>query len=150
MAKKKNQPKTEYNFNDILQQKKQNPKSKEDPRKDAFIWNFNLDYMNWNHKDFGWKKVNITKDFLTNITQNLYIKYNNKTWDEVDNTNHCGAFKKGLNKQQKEVLKGKLDAEKQKKLYHICLDQRHRLYGYRDNGIFYVVLNDPDHKFNKI
>ena len=98
--------------------------------------------------------------FLKEIELPLYIKYANKTWREVSSMPHCGFYKKGsLSSKQKAKLNCSFkkyfhDEETIKsitdQLYHVHLRGKHRLYGYRHNSIFYIVLNDKNHNFDKL
>ena len=36
-------------------------------------------------------------------------------------------------------------------IYHIALNEKHRLFGYKDDdNVFHVILNDPNHEFDKL
>ncbi len=128
------------------------PKKKENPDNDMFRWFFLPENLHWKQSDFGWKDF-IAKDgfkrFLTEIESKLYKLYLGQTWGQIDKKNGCGFYKKDLNKRQKQILESHMNVNALQ-VYHIAVNSKHRLFGYRKNGIFYIILNDPKHKFNTI
>tara|TARA_Y100001960_G_scaffold333476_1_gene438822 strand:- start:4814 stop:5326 length:513 start_codon:yes stop_codon:yes gene_type:complete len=128
------------------------------PDNNLFKFNFLLDVMNWNHKKFGWKKDYKKSNFptcLNSMVKEMYNKYGSLTYGEVQNKKNCGKHR-NINKKQKEVLSTvprRCDFDGLENIFHIHLPShgnKHCIYGYIENSVFYPVLNDKKHGFSNL
>jgi hypothetical protein len=130
-----------------------NPQSDRIPRKiqdpisyDAsnFLWRVNNNYIDYDHPEFGWGKVEILF-FLQKIVQALQ-GYEGLTWHEVKQKGHCHPW--GLDDIPREcsnrLEERQIDIEQ---LYQIGLGNKPRIIGYKDREIFYLMWWDAKHKF---
>ena len=132
-----------------------------DPDRKPFRWVFLQDCMCLNHADFGWKRYTKNKlptgvgfeGFLTEIEKEIHDRYSSKTFGEVSKMPHCGFFRQtGLTEAQINFIRQYFPKQDGilEQIYHILINQKHRLYGYISNGMFYIVFNDPKHLFNNL
>ena len=112
-----------------------------------FRWCFIEKEMRWNG-NFSFKEYK--KDlnrFIRDIETAIYDKFHDKLWKDVMQLFHSGVYK-NLSSKQKEIIKDKIPNDEQ--VFHIHISQKHVLFGYRSDDFFHIVINDPDHKFNKL
>jgi hypothetical protein len=128
------------------------------PDNNPFKFEFIEDKLNWNHKEFGWKKDCPCRDSfpkpLQSIIQQIEDKYKDLTFSQVmQRDRHSGWHKSSLRKTQKQVLRTvprDRDYDGYENIFHVSLTSpgnKHRIYGYVYYSVFYPVLNDKLHKF---
>lgn len=109
-----------------------------------FSWRVSDNYIDYDHPEFGWAKVDIT-DFLKKIVQALQ-SYEGLTWHEVKRRRHCHPW--GLddipNECSARLEERQIDIEE---LFQIGLGNRPRIIGYKTGRIFYLMWYDQRHKF---
>jgi len=114
-----------------------------------FRWCFIENEMRWNNT-FSFKdyKRDLRK-FLQEIEKPIYDKFYDKTWAQVNHTDHCGKYRDNLSRNQKEIACSphKPDDEQ---LYHIHISPQHVLFGYRIDNVFHITINDPEHGFDNL
>ena len=114
-----------------------------------FRWCFIEDEMRWN-SNFSFKEYKRDlRKFLSDIEIPLHEKYHDKTWGQVNKTEHCGKYSNTLNEKQKEIACTP-HKPNDENLYHVHISQKHVIFGYRLNNVFHLTINDPDHEFNKL
>ena len=123
------------------------PRKLKDPaifETETFSWHVHNGYMDYEHPEFGWNKVDILY-FLKKIIQALQ-SYEKDTWQDVRQKRHCHPW--GMDDIPKDCAKRL--AERQidiEQLYQISLGNKPRIIGYRDGRIFYLMWWDGEHKF---
>ena len=88
-------------------------------------------------------KIDSVTDFLDHTISHLN-DYERKTWDEIlkKKNNHEVKSTQKLKSHDKIKHKIKSDVE----LYQLIgRDIHHRIFGYRENGVFHVMINDLFH-----
>jgi len=165
----KKKKKQKFTFKEIVEQQKHTDNKQNiiieknaDPRNRTFRWRFDSRFLNWNNSDWGWRgKLKETKFFLDNIAFNIYESYLHLKWYDIEQRKHCGYLKNLTTKQKtplksinekfkKEKILGQEDNSIYNSIYHIDLNKKHRLIGFRDkNDVFWIILNDPNHTYTK-
>jgi len=130
-----------------------NPQSNKIPHKlqdpisyDAsnFSWRVHNNYMDYDHLEFGWDKVEILL-FLQKIVQALQ-RYEGLTWHEVKERRYCHpwGFEDIPKECSRRLEERQIDIDQ---LYQIGLGNKPRIIGYKDRAIFYLMWWDAEHKF---
>lgn len=123
------------------------------PDTKPFRWCFLPNNLKWNHKYFGWKSYCTNggkglKEFTEEIERAIHDLYADKTFGQVSALPHCGYYgTKTLSNAQKNLLRSHIDIT-QFQVYHIAINDKHRLIGYVENNMFYPILNDIEHQFS--
>ncbi len=134
---------------------------KNNPSNQLFRWVFLPEVLRDRNDEFGFGKYKKNgHQFLNEIEVKIYTKYADKTWGDISTLPHCGPYgKKSLSRNQKRKLHcsfkkyfsdENIQKEIQEQLFHISLSYSHRLFGFCYNSIFYIVLNDENHKFDSL
>ena len=129
------------------------PKSDRIPRKAQdpishdsmnFSWRVNNNYIDYDHPEFGWNKVELIY-FLKKIIQALQ-SFEGMIWYDVKQKGHCHSW--GLDEIPVECF-NRLE-ERQidiVELYQIPLGNKQRIIGYKTGKFFYLMWYDHNHKF---
>ncbi|WP_428077743.1 hypothetical protein [Candidatus Avelusimicrobium alvi] len=120
------------------------PRSFLKPLDNKFIWAFRCDKVDWEHPYYGFCVKRIPQ-FIRSIKPKL-DNYATMKWAEITAKESChymdtSRLSKGLISRIIELF-GENGPET---LYQIRLDGTHRVWGYREDNIFYVMFNDPEH-----
>lgn len=123
------------------------PKKRLDPasfENEFFSWRVHDAYIDYDHPQFGWDKVDILH-CLRVVIQGLH-SYEGLTWREVRCKNHCHPWV--VNELPTEFYQ-RLE-ERQifvDELFQISLGNKPRVLGYKHGKVFYLIWYDPKHKF---
>lgn len=119
------------------------------PDENKFVWAIRSDKIDWTDSTFGFHE-----EVLNNFTQTIKPKldsYSSMTWNQVTTKDSCHSW--DITDIGKE-LKGRiLELHKDnppESMYQISLTGKHRIWGYKDKSIFYLMFNDPGHEGYKV
>lgn len=107
-----------------------------------FKWRADERYIDYDHREWGWKKVKI-KEFFQKLLPRLQ-DYETMTWDEVLRRDSCHDMEasKLSPAAQRRLLQILPDIDT---LHQLDMKQPCRLWGYRDRQILYLIWHDPKH-----
>jgi len=75
------------------------------------------------------------------------LSYRTITWRDMITMDSCHDMDfQDLDRDFQVKILNKCGDNSPETLYQIRITQRHRVWGYRDNGLFYVMFNDPLHQ----
>lgn len=115
------------------------------PLTDKFIWAIRCDKIDWDHVYYGFG-VHYIHNFVRHIKPKL-DKYSTMKWSEIIKRKSCHPMDVyRLNKEFIERIKTLFGEDAPETLYQIPLKGTHRIWGYRDGNIFYLMFNDPGHQ----
>lgn len=120
-----------------------------EPNKSLFVWAIRSDKIDWEHSKFGFNEIVL--DTFSKIIKPKLDSYCSMKWTEVDQKESCHPF--DVVKIDKELRDRLLELHPQntpETLYQIKLDSTHRIWGYREGSIFYLLFNDPLHEGYKV
>ena len=107
-----------------------------------FAWRASPQYVDYDEAEWGWDSVNM-KRFFNKCLKYLH-HYEEMTWAQIKEANHCHPvpLKEIVSKAQNRIISryGDIDDLWQVKAEGIC-----RLFGRKDNQIFYLVWHDEYH-----
>lgn len=115
------------------------------PDKNVFTWAIRSDKIDWSHPYFGFHEE-VLNTFCQIIKPKL-DSFSSMSWYEVDKKKSCHPM--DVIKVEKELKNRLVELHGEsapETLYQINLDGTHRIWGYKDNSIFYLLFNDPEHK----
>ncbi|MFV0627030.1 MAG: hypothetical protein ACK5N8_06760 [Alphaproteobacteria bacterium] len=115
-----------------------------------FKWALRSDIVDWDwrHNDFSFgDKIKDLLIFYNKIKPTL-DSYAQMTWDEVNLRKHCHSWDitylhSDLIKRFKDRFRSEECSET---LYQININQKHRIIGFKEGEVFYIMWNDPNHK----
>lgn len=115
------------------------------PKDDKFLWAIRNDKIDWEHSYYGFS-VRRIPSFIRSIKPKL-DEYATMRWCEVENKKSCHPMDASvLSKDFLNRINELFGEDAPETLYQIRLDSTHRIWGYREENIFYVMFNDPQHK----
>nr|DAV82143.1 MAG TPA: hypothetical protein [Caudoviricetes sp.] len=111
----------------------------------TFKWCLHCDYMCFEHSYYGFKTYFANDDFIDIIKPQLDL-YTSMKWAEVMKikSNHKWEIQDIKDNELKQIY---INAEIET-AYQLCVPTgsiRHRLWGHRQDNVFYLVANDPEH-----
>lgn len=113
----------------------------------AFKWCLHCDYICFDHEYYGLSACFTNGEFINIIKPQLDL-YARKTWAEVmgaNKSNHTWEVQDIRDNKLKQIY---INMEIET-AYQLCVPGghgRHRLWGHRQDNVFYLVANDPDHQ----
>ncbi len=114
-----------------------------------FKWAIRSDKIDCEHSDFGFHDE-IQKKFIEKIAPCLKA-YSSMRWADIRQRSHCHDFDVvQLEKEFQERIIEKFGENAPETLFQISLTGKHRIFGYVENGVFYILFNDPEHKGYKV
>jgi len=107
-----------------------------------FKWCADERYIDYDDREWGWKKVKI-KEFFQKLLPRLQ-DYETMTWNEILRRDHCHDMEVGrlCRKAQQRLLETRRDIDT---LHQLDMERPCRLWGYRDRQILYLIWHDPKH-----
>lgn len=115
------------------------------PDINKFVWAIRSDKTDWNHEYFGFNETAMNQ-FCNKIKPKL-DDYTSMKWVEVIQRQSCHTMNaENLEKPLRDRLEELYGEDAPETLYQIDLDGTHRIWGYKNESIFYILFNDPDHK----
>lgn len=111
----------------------------------AFKWAIRSDKIDCRHHQFG----------FTEDVQNIFISkikpcldgYATMKWEDVKRRKSCHYFDVvDLEKDLQDRIFELFRYSAPETLFQIKLNSKHRIFGYVENGIFYILFNDPLHR----
>jgi len=108
----------------------------------SFRWRVNRNYIDLDHKEWGWDKLNIQDFFVILIDR--FHDYETMTWQEIGNRKSCHPIlvQSICGKAQSRLQKMQRDIDI---LYQVDIGEFGRVFGYRDRMLFYLIWHDPNH-----
>ncbi|MBP3514281.1 MAG: hypothetical protein J6J74_07390 [Elusimicrobiaceae bacterium] len=115
------------------------------PKDDKFLWAIRSDKIDWHHSYYGFS-VRRIPSFIRYIKPKL-DEYTSMRWCEVEQKKSCHPMDAYvLSKNFLDRINELFGEDAPETLYQIRLDSEHRIWGYREENIFYVMFNDPKHQ----
>ena len=133
----------------ILKDKEKHARVFLQPDENKFVWAIRSDKIDWTDSTFGFHT-----EVLNNFTQTIKPKldnYSSMTWNQVMTKDSCHSW--DITDIDKKLQERILELHKEnppESMYQISLTGRHRIFGYKDKSIFYLMFNDPGHEGYKV
>lgn len=119
------------------------PKTQENPQS----------WMNWSPSwnfsicDFDFSKWSIKKADISNDIIPKLCDFEKQKWQEIVQSDGCHWIEcHKLCKEAQTRIQSNPRYREFDSVFSLRLSGRHRLFGYIENGIFYIIWNDPDHE----
>lgn len=111
-----------------------------------FKWAIRSDKIDCKHKLFGFHKE-IQKIFIDKILPTLN-DCSTMTWNKIQQNRHCHSWNdvSKLSKEFRDRITELFGENGPETLFQISLGNKPRIFGYKENGIFYLLFYDPEHK----
>jgi len=122
------------------------PRREQDPinfDSSFFQWRVHDTYIDYDHPNLGWQNVD-TIELLRSIITTLQ-SYEGLTWAEVKTKPHCHSKDIDELKQQLQNRLNERKLDYVERLFQICMGSIHRIWGYRERRVFYLMWYDPEH-----
>lgn len=110
-----------------------------------FKWAIRSDKIDCEHDKFGFNK-NVQNIFISKIKPYL-DSYATMKWEDVKKRKSCHYFDVvNLDKELQDRIFELFKETAPETLFQIRLNSTHRIFGYIENGVFYLLFNDSEHK----
>lgn len=111
----------------------------------VFKWAIRSDKIDCNHETFGFN-TEVQSNFVHEIKPHL-DNYTTMKWEDVKKRKSCHYFDVvDLDKELQDRIFELFEDTAPETLFQIRLNSTHRIFGYVENGIFYLLFNDPEHQ----
>lgn len=110
-----------------------------------FKWAIRSDKIDCQHATFGFHE-DVQKSFVEKIKP-ILDGYASMKWSEVRQKESCHSF--DINKLEKTLQDRTYELfgdNAPETLFQIRAKGAHRIFGYEEEGIFYLLFNDPNHQ----
>lgn len=110
-----------------------------------FKWAIRSDKIDCQHCQFGFN-IDVQNIFISKIKPHL-DSYVTMKWEDVKKRKSCHYFDVvDLEKELQDRIFELFKDSAPETLFQIKLNSKHRIFGYVEDGIFYLLFNDPQHQ----
>lgn len=116
---------------------------------EIFKWAIRSDKIDCQHSKFGFNE-SVQDLFVRDIKPHL-DSYSTMKWSNIQSRKSCHFFDVvDLDKEFQDRIIELFGEYGPETLFQINLNNKHRIFGYVEDGIFYLLFNDPYHEGYKV